>query len=203
MVGFGAELLRLQLQGPMHAQHPTCTCLEVDYGQEDERSISGPESVVPMSCSQWPMMLKGTVAVGPTYQSVISPNPNSNAHFLSPSLSPHPSVECLPSKDVAVMHSPTGILSLSQVTEGAGTPVTSQVRTRGFPANWLRVSVLGFSNTGATAEEKPDSHNVRTPSHFCLLRQVKDTQEPSPDKMRSGHNDLHHWCRHRLFYSQM
>lgn len=60
------------------------------------------------------------------------------------------------------MHSPTGILSFSQVTVGAGTPVTSQVRTRGLPATWLTVSVLGFSNVGGTAGEKPDSQNLKT-----------------------------------------
>lgn len=60
------------------------------------------------------------------------------------------------------MHSPTGILSFSQVTVGAGTPVTSQVRTRGLPATWLTVSILGFSNTGGTAGEKPDSWNLKT-----------------------------------------
>lgn len=59
------------------------------------------------------------------------------------------------------MHSPTGILSFSQVTVGAGTPVTSQVRTRGLPATWLTVSVLGFSNVGGTAGEKPDSQNLK------------------------------------------
>lgn len=58
------------------------------------------------------------------------------------------------------MHSPTGTLSFSQVTVGAGTPVTSQVRTRGLPATWLTVSVLGFSNFGGTAGEKPESQNL-------------------------------------------
>lgn len=59
------------------------------------------------------------------------------------------------------MHSPTGILSLSQVTLGAGTPVTSQVSTRGLPATWLTVSVLGFSNVGGTAGERPDAQSLK------------------------------------------
>lgn len=60
------------------------------------------------------------------------------------------------------MHSPTGILSFSQVTAGAGTPVTSQVRTRGLPATWLTISVLGFSNVGGTAGENPGPQNAKT-----------------------------------------
>lgn len=59
------------------------------------------------------------------------------------------------------MHSPMGILSLSQVTLGAGTPVTSQVSTRGLPATWLTVSVLGFSNVGGTAGERPDAQSLK------------------------------------------
>lgn len=60
------------------------------------------------------------------------------------------------------MNSPTGILSFSQVTVGAGTPITSQVRTRGLPATWLTASALGSSNVGGTAGEKPDSPNPKT-----------------------------------------
>ena len=62
-------------------------------------------------------------------------------------------------KRQGLTHSPTGILSFSQVTVGAGTPVTSQLRTRGLPAVWLTISVLGFSNVGGTVGEKPDSQN--------------------------------------------
>lgn len=61
------------------------------------------------------------------------------------------------------MHSPTGILSFSQLTAGAGTPVTSQLRTRGLPATWLTFSVLGFSNVGGTAGETPDCQSPKTP----------------------------------------
>lgn len=61
------------------------------------------------------------------------------------------------------MHSPTGILSFSQVTVGAGTPVTSQLSTRGLPATWLTLSVLGFSNVGGTAGEKPDCQDPKIP----------------------------------------
>lgn len=60
------------------------------------------------------------------------------------------------------MSSPTGTLSFSQVTVGAGTPITSQVRTRGLPATWLTASALGSSNVGGTAGEKPDSPNAKT-----------------------------------------
>lgn len=57
------------------------------------------------------------------------------------------------------MCSPTGILSFSHVTVGAGTPDTSQARTSGLPATWLTVSISGFSNAGGTAGEKADCQN--------------------------------------------
>ena len=70
------------------------------------------------------------------------------------------------------MDSPTGILSFSHVTAGAGTPVTSQLRTRGLPATRLTISVSGFSNVGGTAGEKPDSQNPMTlpPTSFLSGR---------------------------------
>lgn len=46
------------------------------------------------------------------------------------------------------VHVPSGLPSFSQVTAGAGTPVTWQVRTRGLPTSASSVSCCGSSVPG-------------------------------------------------------